>query len=171
MIIKTMTIDGFYSKEDAICLSNIVKNLQYQPTEFGYEIQQFNHIPENVDYLFSSVLGKEVTINQNISGVFRIPELFIHFESFNNLNEWLFVVALERSTFNIFEHKNGNKSALDGYKHNYRNLFEWDLTVNYLLEPGQGIFFRPWLFHTFDQGIVQVFYLTEIRNTLIGESK
>ena len=160
--IKTMTIDGFYTKEEAINLSYVVKNLQYTKTDFGHEIDGFNAVAPDSSDLFSDVLGKKVSIDLDRSGVFREPELFIHFEDFQELNEWLFVVALERSTFNTFEHKSGAKTALDGYQFRYRNLFEWDLTVNYLLEPGQGIFFRPWLFHSFDQGLIQIFRLKEL---------
>jgi hypothetical protein len=159
--IKTMTIDGFYTKQEAINLSLVVKNLQYKKTDFGHEIEEFNAVSPDSDELFSSVLGKQVTVDLDRSGVFREPELFVHFEDFQELNEWLFVVALENSTFNLFEHQSGAKTALDGYQFGYRNLFEWDLTVNYLLEPGQGIFFRPWLFHSFDQGLIQIFRLKE----------
>ena len=147
-MIKTMTIDGFYSKEEAQRLSLIVNSLSFVQSEFGKEIENFNLTPENPNQLFSSVLNKNVELIEEQSGVFRRPDLFIHFESFESPKEWMFVVALENSTFNIFEHQSGAKNALDGYNFKYRNLFEWDLTVNYLLEPGQGVFFRPWLFHT-----------------------
>ena len=89
----------------------------------------------------------------------------IHFEAFDSLNEWCFVVALERTTFNLYHHVSGAKSALDGYKFNYRNLFEWDYDVNILLQPNQGIFFRPWLFHSLENGIIQYYkILTEEKN-------
>ena len=161
-ILKTMTIDGFYTKEDATNLSHVVGNLQYKDFDFGSEIEDFNVVPEDADEMFSKVLGRNVIVDKDSSGIFRLPEHFIHFEGFDATNEWLFVVALENSTFNIYEHKTGVKTALDGYQFNYRNLFEWDLTVNYLLEPGQGIFFRPWLFHSFDMGLIQLFRLKEI---------
>ena len=161
--IKTMTIDGYYTNEEAKNLSSVVQNLNFSKSEFGKEIEKFNMIPENADELFSSVLNKKVEIIKEKSGIFRIPELFVHFESFDSLDEWLFVVALEPATFNIFEHQSGAKSALDGYNFKYRNLFEWDLTVNHLLAPGQGVFFRPWLFHTFDHGLIQTFRLKEWR--------
>ena len=160
--LKTITIDGFYSKEQAIALSSVVGGLQYKQFEFGLEIEEFNPVPEDIDNTFSIVLGRTVIVDKINSGVFRLPEHFIHFEGFDATNEWLFVVALENSTFNLYEHKSGAKSALNGYNFNYRNLFEWDLTVNYLLEPGQGIFFRPWLFHTFDMGLIQLFRLKEV---------
>ena len=156
-----MTVDGFYTKEDATNLSYVVGNLRYQNFDYGAEIDNFNVVAEDADELFSTVLGKNITVDKQ-SGIFRLPEHFIHFEGFDATNEWLFVVALENSTFNIYEHKTGIKTALEGYNFNYRNLFEWDLTVNYLLEPGQGVFFRPWLFHSFDMGLIQVFRLKEI---------
>lgn len=160
-VIKTMTIDGFYSKQEAINLSHVVGNLSYTSHDFGLEIDNFNVVIEDADEVFSKVLGRDIIVNKDSSGIFRLPEHFIHFESFDSTKEWLFVVALENSTFNIYEHKTGSQNALEGYNFNYRNLFEWDLTVNYILQPGQGIFFRPWLFHTFDMGLIQLFRLTE----------
>jgi hypothetical protein len=160
-IIKTITIDGFYTQEQAINISNVVWALPYQEKEFGKEIENFNMVPAGANEMFSKVLNTQVEVIEKESGVFRIPHLFIHFEPCDSALEWLFVVAIQESIFNIFEHKNGAKSAIDEVKHNYRNLFEWDLTVNYILHPGQGIFFRPWLFHSFNQGIIQKFRLKE----------
>jgi len=165
--IKTMTIDGYFSKQEAIDLSYTIGNLSYKQFEFGKEIEDFNLVPAGSDELFSNILGKTIKIDPE-SGIFRIPDFFIHFESFTSSNDWLFVVALESSTFNIYEHQSGAKTALDGYKFNYQNLFEWDLTVNHLLEPGQGIFFRPWLFHSFDKGLIQMFRLNEVSKKLEG---
>ena len=156
-----MTVDGFYTNEAAKQIASAVFSLPYTKSEFGEEIENFNMIDPDIDEMFSAVMGKKVAVDQERSGVFRRPTLFIHFESFQSPKEWVFVVALENSTFNIFEHQGGAKSALDGYQHNYRNLFEWDLTVNHLLEPGQGVFFRPWMFHTFDMGLVQTFRIRE----------
>ena len=160
-IIKTITVDDFYTKEEAIKISNVVWSLPYQEHEFGKEIDNFNMVPSEANSMFSRVLNKQVEVIEEESGVFRIPHLFIHFEPCDFAFEWLFVVAIQESIFNIFEHQSGAKTALDGVKYNYRNLFEWDLMVNYILKPGQGIFFRPWLFHSFNQGIIQKFRLKE----------
>lgn len=161
-MIKTITIDGFYTKEEALRLANIVWDLKFVQSDLGKEIENFNMVPDHADELFSTVLRFSVKIEDERSGVFRFPVLFNHFEAFDTPAEWCFVVALQPSTFNIFQHKSGAKNALDGYQFNYRNFFEWDLTVNYLLDPGHGIFFRPWLFHSFDSGLVQMFRLKEI---------
>lgn len=172
-MIKTITVEDYYTTEEAMHLSLTTSNLSFSKSEFGREIENFNFTPENSDVLFSKVLNRPVEIVDEKSGVFRAPELFIHFESFENIDEWLFVVAIESSTFNIYYHLEedmrecsgmpsiGARSALEGYKYNYRNMFEWHCAVNYLLEPGQGVFFRPWLFHSFDQGLVQIFRLKE----------
>ena len=160
-MIKTLTIDGFYSSEEAQRLRGVVIDIPFVEIEFGLEIKDFNMVPGDADELFSRAVNKPVKVIDEKSGVFRIPKLFIHFEEVETPNDWLFVVALDHSTFNLFEHKTGVVNALQEHKFNYRNLFEWDLTVNYLLKPGQGIFFRPWLFHSFDQGLIQTFRLQE----------
>ncbi len=161
-ILKTITVDGFYSEEQATLLRNTVWNLPFVESQLGKEIMNFNLVQPDSAESFSKVLRIPVEVDSERSGVFRFPMLCTHFEEFNGLDEWCFAVALGASTFNLFEHKSGAKTALDGYKHNYRNLFEWDLTVNYLLNPGQAVFFRPWLFHSFDSGLIQMFRLKEV---------
>lgn len=157
-----MTIDGFYSVEEAKNLASIVSNLNYTDHDFGEEIDNFNFLPENSNNLFTSVLKIPLEVIEEKSGIFRRPKQFIHFENFSSLQEWIFVVAIQESIFNLFEHSSGATCALDNYMFNYRNLFEWDLKVNYILAPGQGVFFRPWLFHSFDTGIVQLFNLKQV---------
>ena len=63
-------------------------------SEFGKEIENFNMVPEDANVLFSNVLNKDMEVVEETSGVFRLPELFIHFESFESSNEWMFVVAI-----------------------------------------------------------------------------
>lgn len=160
-IVKVITVDGFFTPEEAIRLTDITYYLKYQPTQFGDEISNFNMVGETTNELFSQILNTNINIIDEQSGIFRKPSNLIHFESFENLNEWIFIVALQSSTLNIFEHNTGIDNALKGYEFNYKNLFEWDLQVNYLLKPGQGVLFRPWLFHSFDTGLIQIFRLTE----------
>ena len=160
-ILKIMSIDGFYTSEMAINISRLLASSTFDEYEFGKQIRDFNMVSEDIDEMFSTVLNFNVIVDKE-SGFFRYPQHFIHFESFDSLQDWLFVVALEPSTFNVFEHKSGAKTALQDYRFNYRNLFEWDLKINYLLDPGQGVFFRPWLFHSFDNGLIQVFKVKEL---------
>ena len=162
-LVKIITVDGFLTEEDGIRLSNVVRGLQYVQQEFGKEIPNFNLIPENANKLFSDILNTNVEVDEDLSGVFRRPELFIHFEGFDTLNEWVFACALDQTMFNIYEHETGAKSALEGTNFNYRNLMEWgtNTKVSYELKPGEGVLFRPWLFHSFDGGLIQIFRLRE----------
>lgn len=162
-LVKIMVIDGFMKRKEAENLCMITKDLKYDEYEFGHEVTNFNMVPPNANEMFSSLLGTKMEIDEENSGVFRRPVSWIHFESFNATNEWLFFAALtESTTLNIFEHQSGATTALDGYRFNYRNLFEWDLHLNFVLKPGQGILFRPWLFHSFDGGQIQMFKLREM---------
>ena len=160
-LVKLISVDGFFSEEEARRLSYVTDQLQYEKCEFGQQIPNFNMVPENANDMFSTILNTNMLVDEDRSGIFRIPEMFIHFEEFDGLDEWVFAVALQQSTFNVFEHQSGASTALDKYQFGYRNLFEWDLQINYVLKPGQGVLFRPWLFHSFDSGLVQMFRLKE----------
>ena len=160
-LVKIITVDGFFSNEEATRLANITRNLQFSKVDLGEQIENFNMVPENSNELFSTIIDGDLTVDEDRSGIIRRPDFFIHFEEFDNTNEWMFAVALDQSTFNVFEHQSGATTALNGYNFNYLNLFEWDLQINYILKAGQGILFRPWLFHSFDSGLIQIFRLYE----------
>jgi hypothetical protein len=160
-LVKLISVDGFFSEEEARRLSYVTDQLNYEQCEFGKQIPNFNMVPENANEMFSTILNTNMLVDEDRSGIFRIPEMFIHFEEFDGIDEWVFAVALQQSTFNVFEHQSGASTALDNYQFGYRNLFEWDLQINYILKPGQGVLFRPWLFHSFDSGLVQMFRLKE----------
>jgi hypothetical protein len=162
-LIKVITVDGFFSSEEASRLCSIARSLQFQEKEFGHEIEHFNLVPDSADELFSSVFNTAIEVDQERSGVFRVPRHFIHFESFDSINEWIFVCALERSFLTIYEHiESGSKTALDKYDLNYRDMLGWDYQAQHQLSPGQGVLFRPWLFHSMDCGLVQIFRLREV---------
>lgn len=176
-MVKLIHADGFYTDEEAHKFKYIVGNLNYTEKNYGYEIQGFNMIQRGLEPIFSRVLGEKVIIDQNRSGLFRRPKQFVHFEDFETLNEWCFIIALEKTTFNMFHHlkdgigENGevdSKSALDGWEYNYRNLMEWNIETNVVLEENQGVFFRPWMFHSLDEGkLVQYYRLLTDRSLRI----
>jgi len=161
--IKTMTIDGYFTEMQARDISLAVSGLNFTEHDFGKEIDDFNMVSDDSDSIFSDAFRMNLKVDKERSGIFRYPKQFIHFEESNSQDDWIFACALEESIFNTFEHKSGACSALDGYNFNYRNLFEWDLLVSYILKPGQGILFRPWLFHSFDSGLIQIFRLKETK--------
>jgi hypothetical protein len=159
---KTLTIDGFYSNDEAKRINQVMRHiLNFDDQSLGKELNNFNMVPDDASEIFSRALGFPVTVNLERSGTFRKPDHFIHFEDCETSNDWMFFVALDETIFNIYEHASGAEHALQGYQFNYRNLFEWEHRVNYHLKPGQGIFFRPWLFHSVISGMVQVFRAIE----------
>ena len=168
-MVRLIHADGFYPPGDAQRYCAAVQGLNFSMKQYGWELENFNMILSHLEPVMSRVLGERVVIDSGRSGVFRRPlNNVIHFEEFDSLNEWCFVVALERNTLNLYHHKHKDgtvdaHTALEGYAHNYRNLFEWDLHTNILMEPNQGVFFRPWVFHSLDQGLVQYYRLVTDR--------
>ncbi len=166
-VVKLIHADDFFSEDDANRLYNITKHLRFVEKPYGLEIDNFNLVFPELDPVFSKIIGEELTVDHKRSGIFRRPmNCIIHFEEFDSLEEWCFIIALEPTTFNLYNHledgpisKVNAHSALDGYKFNYRNLFEWDVCVNIRLEQNQGVIFRPWLFHSIEDGIVQYYRL------------
>lgn len=169
-IAKLIHADNFFPDDDAEKLRRIASTLQFVSKPYGYEIDNFNLTFPGLDPVFSRLVGEEVTVDDTRSGVFRKPmNCIIHFEEFDSLNEWCFIVALEKTTFNLYNHlesfgKVDARSALDGYKWNYLNMFEWDYYANILLDQNQGVIFRPWLFHSIEDGLVQYYRLVGKQN-------
>lgn len=168
-MVKLIHADGFFPGNDAINLKNLANGLRFVEMPYGYEVQNFNLIFPDSEYIFYKVLGERVIVNPKTSGVIRRPNNnAIHFESFQSTEEWCFVVALEPTTINFWYHidpknKPGElgipdaKHAIDGVNYNYRNLFEWKIHTNILLDTNQGLFFRPWVFHSLEEGLVQYY--------------
>lgn len=168
VLLKLITVDDFYSEEEGYNIGRVILPLmQFEKNDFGEDLVNFNMVPNDADEIFSKVLNNKVTVDKERSGVFRKPDYssFIHFEEFESIYDWLFVVAIDPTTFNVFEHKSGAKNAREGYEFAYRNLFDWNLKTNLILEPGQGVFFRPWLFHSFNSGLIQIFKLKEVNDS------
>lgn len=169
-MVKLIHADNFFPKGDAEVYCRVAKSLKFQPTAYGLEIPHFNMILKGIEPVLSKVLGERVQVEPNSSGVFRRPlNNIIHFEKFDSPDEWCFIVALEKTTVNLWHHisnpdlgdmSNANSSnVFEGYEFNFLNPFEWKIHTNIVLEPNQGIFIRPWVFHSLEDGIVQYYRL------------
>lgn len=158
-MIKLLQADNFFKLDDVESLFQITNSLQFTEKEHGEEIDNFNMVIPDLDPIFSKLLAEEVTVDVDNSGIFRKPNQDIHFERFETLTDWIFVIALQQTTFNLHHHASGAKTALDEHRLNYKDYVEWDYHTNILLQPNEGIIFRPWLFHSLDPGLVQVYRL------------
>jgi hypothetical protein len=160
--IKLMTADNFFPEEDVDKLWSVADSLRFQEKECGEEIENFNLFFPWCNEVFSETLGEEVQIDEERSGVFRRSMYGVHFEGFDDPDEWCLIIPLERNTLNIFEHVSGVKTALEGYQFGYKNMFEWVLTGSLHLEKNQAVFIRPWVFHSLEGGnIVQYYRITK----------
>lgn len=166
--IKLIHADGFFPKGEAESLHAVVQDLQYVNGEYGLEIPNFNLILPDIHLVFSKILGEDVILDRSRSGIVRKPyNNMIHFESFESTDEWCFILALEKTTLNIYKHVKDmrynkyndvdSRNVLEGFEFDYTNFFEWDITSNIILECNQGVFIRPWVFHSLQDGVVQYY--------------
>ncbi len=170
-MVKLLHADGFFPNNDAENLMNLAKGLEFVPQPYGMEVPNFNLIFPDSEIVFNKVLGERVTVDPDRSGVLRKPNNnAIHFEHFETPDEWCFIVALEPTTVNFWYHIDPSggfgelgtpdaRHALEGSSFNYNNFFEWKIHTNILLEPNQCLFFRPWVFHSLQDGLVQYYRL------------
>lgn len=151
----------FFPKDDAENYRLAVKDLlHYDPMPYGREIPEFNMIFPEDDILFSKMLGDFVSIDKTKSGTFRRPwDKLIHFEEFDDLSEWRLAVALEDNVFTTYSHISGAKNALDNYLFNYNNYDEWIIETVINLRQNDAIFYRPWVFHSFEEKLIYCHYI------------
>ena len=146
----------FFPPGDAENYRLAVKDLiHYDPIPYGREIPDFNLIFPDLDMLFGGMLGDFIKVDEDRSGTFRRPyDNLIHFEDFEDTNEWRLVVALEDTTFKVYTHKSGAKNALEGYEFDYHSQDDWELETVMKLKQNDAIFYRPWVFHSFEEKII-----------------
>jgi hypothetical protein len=169
-MVKLIHADDFFPEQDVKNLVAAVQGMQFVPCGYGYELPNFNLIFPDIEIILNKVLGERVIVDVNRSGVIRKPyNNAIHFENFESSEEWCFIIALEKTTINLWHHiddiKKGDisqansKSVFEGHEFDYENFFEWKIHTNIVLEPNQGIFIRPWVFHSLESGLVQYYRL------------
>ncbi len=147
----------FYTDNDIEGLFRVGKDLSFVQKENGYD-SKTNIIPPDLSKTLSFVLDKSVTVLKNKSGFFRKPyNCKIQSEAFSSINEWCFFVCFEKTTFNLYRHKSGATNIMQNREPNFNYLPDWDYYMNILLEPNQGVFFRPWMYYSLENGLIQYF--------------
>jgi hypothetical protein len=152
----------FYKKEDADAFRLTIGShvSKFVPTPYGLDMQNFNMTSPEDDMIFGGMLGDYVKIDEDRSGIFRMPyHNLIHFESFDNLNEWRLAVALDDNTFTTYSHTSGAKTAIDGYEFDYHNLNDWIVETVVTVRKGDAVFYRPWVFHSFEEKLIFCHYI------------
>lgn len=170
-MVKLLHADQFFPNDDAENLRRLAESLTFVETEYGKEVDNFNLIFPHSEIIFHKVLGERVIVDTTRSGVLRKSNNNeIHYEHFESIEEWCFIVALEPTTINLYYHIDPKdnmgdlsaadvKSAIEKRDLNYKNIFEWKIHTNIHLEQNQCLFIRPWVFHSLQDGLVQYYRL------------
>lgn len=128
---------------------------KFELMENGYEIKNFNLVFPNIEMVVGGMLGEWVKIDDKDSGTFRIPfDNQVMFEAFTTINEWRMAVALENTTFKTYTHISGAKDAKDDINFDYLKLEDWFIETTINLKQNDAIFYRPWLFHSFEAKMI-----------------
>jgi len=170
-MVKLIHADNFFPNNEANNLKEMAENIGFVETARGLEVNNFNLIFPDIEQILYLVLGERVAVDLKNSGIIRKPiNNLIHFETFKSSEEWVFIVALEPTTINFWYHIDPNgylgdiaapnsKDVFEGYDFDYKNLFEWKIHTNILLDTNQCLFFRPWIFHSLEDGCIQYYKL------------
>jgi len=149
----------FWQKEDAEKFRTVISYLnKFQPKKHGYELINFNMLDPELDMVFGEMLGDWIKMDEE-SGLFRVPYPFVMFEDFDSLNEWRLAVALEDNTFKTYNHVSGARDARDGYEFNYLTPDDWVLETQINIKQNDAIFYRPWVFHSFESKLLHCYKL------------
>jgi hypothetical protein len=151
----------YFQNNDAESYRLAISNaIHFQPRQYGRELVDFNMIAPDDNMVFGGLLGDYVKLDEKNSGTFRYPwNNLIHFESFEDLSEWRLAVALEDNVFTTYSHVSGAKTALTAHEFDYANLNDWVVETVITLRQNDAIFYRPWVFHSFEEKLLLCFHI------------
>jgi hypothetical protein len=140
----------------------------WEDKKFGQELRNFNLIFPDIDLVLGKMIGDIIEIDKPNSGTIRKPlKDVIRFEDFEDLNDWRFVAAIEDNTFITYNNLKGYKTFLSYIKDtseekpslDYFNGEDWEIESVIKLKPNDVLFYRPWVFHSFDEGMLHYYKL------------
>lgn len=170
-VINYLHAREYFPKDDIDRLTPIIKRFQWEDKPFGSQLRKANVIFKDIDIVLGKMVGDLVEIDRENSGTFR--KMFhdkIRLEYFDDLNDWRFVVALEDNQFKTYIHKEGYKSFVDYIKDenedkpilDFHNEEEWEIETTIMMKSNDVLFYRPWIFHSFQEGILHYYKLKVI---------
>lgn len=159
----------YFPKGEIEELRPLVEDVSWVDKKFGKEMEHFNLIFPDIDLVLGKMVGDLVEVDRKNSGILRrtLHEV-IHFEDFDTLDDWRFVVALDENEFKTYIHKDGYKSLLDFIEAeektniDFADKEQWEEETIIRMKPNDVLFFRPWIFHSFQEGILHYYKLKVI---------
>jgi hypothetical protein len=156
-------------RKDITQFTDALLGMTFKEMLYGEELVDFNQYDPSFDGVISESLGEKLKSTES-SGLFRKPYEVIHFENFYEKSRYVFMLAYEDCFFKTYKHiETGSDSIfnieceLDKFiSSNCFDTSKWSETGSIKLEAGDGICFRPWLWHSIQRKLVQVFYIEGI---------
>jgi len=156
--------NNFYDNPQT--LFQTIKSLEFKESFYGHEVANFNYIPQSSEQFFQALLNEQVVLGPN-SGVFRKPYNPIHFENFAQLSNWIAIAAVESTNLYLWMHIETKATTVFGIdteinqfvQENCFNPTKWEKISTLHINQGNIVLLRPWMWHSLDPSIVQVFYL------------
>jgi len=170
-VINYIHARDYFPKGEIEQLRPLVEDVSWVDKKFGKEMEHFNLIFKDIDVVLGKMTGDLVEIDRKNSGTLRrtLHEV-IHFEDFEDLNDWRFVVSMDKNEFKTYIHKDGYKSMIDYIKDeseekpslDFINKNDWEEEAMIKMNPNDVLFFRPWVFHSFQDGVLHYYKLKVI---------
>lgn len=158
----------YFPKGEIESLRPLADDVSWVDKKFGKEMENFNLIFKDIDIVLGKMTGDFLEVDKPSSGILRktLHEV-IHFEDFDDLNDWRFVVAMDPNEFKTYIHKDGYKSFVEYLKDQseekpileYMNKEHWEEETIIKMKPNDVLFYRPWVFHSFQDGIIHYYKL------------
>ena len=167
-VINYIHARDYFPKHEVDAIAPLVQDVHWVDKKFGKEMEHFNLVFNDIDLVIGKMEGDIVEVDKPNSGTLRrtLHEV-IHFEDFEDTNDWRFVVALEDNEFKTYVHKSGYKSMLDYLKDEAEDKPEldwfdpeqWEEEATIKMKSNDVLFYRPWIFHSFQEGILHYYKL------------
>lgn len=148
--------------QDITGLSQVISPLEYKESVYGEEVKEFNFVSPGTEELFTELLKTPV----KVTSVFRKPYPVIHFENFTDNLQWIGIAAIEDTILNLYKHKETESETVFQIKVDINEFIKecfdetkWEKTSSIKINKGSLVCIRPWMWHSIDSSLVQVFYL------------
>jgi len=146
--------------------ANILSDMIYKDNIYGSEIPDFNQYDPEFDVFISSSLGESLKSTKT-SGLFRKPYDSIHFEEFDKNLRYIFAISMKDTIFTTYRYIDGGYNTIVDAINNVKDfdietckdISKWEETAIIKLRVGDGICFRPWLWHSMSNSLLQIFYV------------
>ena len=118
----------------------IIKTLDFKDNLLGQELIDFN-VTNPMEFELKEYLTDYKL--KDDSGLFRKPFDFIHFESFENLDEWVAIYCIEDFKFIQYSKESINYAFEENNINDWLDYESWINLAELNIKQGQILFFRP----------------------------